>query len=305
MISVIFPVYDEEDNLNRLYQRLDETVSRISDQEFEFIFVDDCSTDESPRILKELRQQDARVRIVRFARNSGSHAAIAYGLNCARGDAAVVLAADLQDPPSLIWGLLDEWQLGSRMVWGVRTKREGEGFFTLVFSKIYYFLLNWLTSVKAPPLGADVFLADRAVIDAFRNVTEKHTSVFLLLAWLGFRQSQIEYVKEKRYAGRSKWRLGQKIKLTVDSLLAFSDIPIRYMSVLGFFTALLGFVYAGYVFWSYVHGSPVEGWSSLMVAILVVGGIQMMMLGVLGEYLWRTYDESRCRPRQIVEYEIG
>jgi dolichol-phosphate mannosyltransferase len=305
MISVIFPVYNEQANLPELYKRLDETVAKIDKQEFEFIFVDDCSTDDSPAILKRLRESDARVRIVRFARNCGSHAAIAYGLNCCRGDAAIVLAADLQDPPSLIWGLIDEWNLGFQLVWGLRSKREGERFLTLLCSKMYYALMNWLTNVKMAPLGSDVFLADRAVIEAFKRVTEKHTSVFMALAWLGFKQTKIEYTKDKRFAGQSKWRFGQKLKLTVDSLLAFSDVPIRYMSLFGVLTALLGFGYAGYVFWSYIHGSPVEGWSSLIVAILILGGVQMIMLGVLGEYVWRTYDESRCRPRHIVEYEIG
>ena len=167
---------------------------------------------------------------------------------------------------------------------------------------MYYTLMNWLTSVKMPPLGADVFLADRVVIDAFKGVTEKHTSIFMTLAWLGFDQRTIYYVKKKRHFGHSKWTLDKKIKLAIDSLLAFSDIPIRYMSVLGFLTAGLGFAYALYVFWCYVNGSPVDGWSSLIVAILVVGGIQMVMLGVLGEYIWRTFDESRKRPRYVIEY---
>ena len=147
------------------------------------------------------------------------------------------------------------------------------------------------------------FLADRAVIDAFKQVTEKHTSVFMTLAWLGFKQSTIGYVKKKRFSGVSKWSFGRKIKLTIDSLLSFSDIFIRYMSVLGILTAFLGFTYALYVLWGYLYGSTVEAWSSLIVVVLVIGGIQMMMLGILGEYLWRTFDESRRRPRYIIEYK--
>lgn len=303
MISVIFPVYNEEGNLNELHQRLTAVADKIKDQTFEFIFVDDCSTDDTPLILKGIQARDARARVVRFARNCGSHAAISYGLTCCKGDAAVILAADLQDPPDLIVELMGEWKKGSKIVWGARLKREGEKASTNFFSRMYYLLMNWLTNVKMPPSGADVFLADRIVINAFRQVTEKHTSVFMTLAWLGFKQSTIWYVKKARLTGISKWNLRKKIRLTLDSLLAFSDIFIRYMSVLGFLTAFVGFVYAVYVLWCYFNGSPVEGWSSLIVAVLVVGGVQMIMLGVLGEYLWRTFDESRKRPRYIIEYE--
>jgi dolichol-phosphate mannosyltransferase len=303
MISVIFPVYNEEGNLNELHKRLCEVIDKIKEQAFEFIFVDDCSTDQTPLILKNLQARDKRIRVVRFARNCGSHAAIAYGLIYCKGDAAVILAADLQDPPDIILDLLAPWKQGNKIVWGARLKREGEKASTNFFSRAYYFLMNWLTNVKMPPSGADVFLADRAVIKAFSQVTEKHTSVFMTLAWLGFKQSTIWYVKKARLSGISKWNLRKKIRLTLDSLLAFSDIFIRYMSVLGFLTAFLGFVYAMYVLWCYFNGSPVEGWSSLIVAVLLVGGIQMMMLGILGEYLWRTFDESRKRPRYVIEYE--
>ncbi|OGX21271.1 MAG: glycosyltransferase, partial [Omnitrophica WOR_2 bacterium GWC2_45_7] len=266
--------------------------------------VDDASTDQTPEILKVLHQKDERVKMIRFARNCGSHAALSAGLHHCKGESAIVLAADLQDPPELIGRLLEAWQQGAKIVWGARSKREGETASTTFLSKTYYRTMNWLTSVKMPPSGADVFLADRSVIEAFKQVTEKHTSIFMTLAWLGFRQTTIYYVKQARFSGRSKWTVRKKIKLTIDSLLAFSDVFVRYMSFLGFFTAVLGFIYAAHVLWTFIHGSPVEGWSSLMVAILVIGGVQMMMCGVLGEYLWRTFDESRRRPRYIIEYKI-
>ncbi|HBR15121.1 MAG TPA: glycosyltransferase [Candidatus Omnitrophica bacterium] len=304
MISLIFPTYNEESNLAELYKRLRETTSRLTAHTFEFIFVDDASTDQTPEILKVLHQKDERVKMIRFARNCGSHAALSAGLHHCKGESAIVLAADLQDPPELIGRLLEAWQQGAKIVWGARSKREGETASTTFLSKTYYRTMNWLTSVKMPPSGADVFLADRSVIEAFKQVTEKHTSIFMTLAWLGFRQTTIYYVKQARFSGRSKWTVRKKIKLTIDSLLAFSDVFVRYMSFLGFFTAVLGFIYAAHVLWTFIHGSPVEGWSSLMVAILVIGGVQMMMCGVLGEYLWRTFDESRRRPRYIIEYKI-
>lgn len=305
MISIIFPTFNEQDNLVELHKRLLEAIAKIKSHTFEFIFIDDCSSDQTPHILLDLHEKDNRIKIIRFARHCGSHAALTAGLHYASGDCAIVLAADLQDPPELIPKLIHDWNNGMKIVWGVRTKREGEGLTVKFFSHLYYRMMNWLTNVKFPHRGADVFLADRVVLNAFKKVTEKHSSVFMTLAWLGFKQSNIDYVKEARYKGRSKWTLGKKIKLAIDSILAFSDIPIRYMSVLGFCTAFLGFVYAFYVIWSYARGSPVEGWSSLIIAILLVGGIQMMMLGVLGEYLWRTFDESRKRPLYIIESTTG
>jgi len=304
MISVIFPAYNEADNLEVLYHALIEVISTIKKYDFEFIFVDDCSVDQTPEILKQLHKKDKRVKTIRFSRNCGSHAALMAGLENCRGDCAIVLAADLQDPPELISQLMERWESGAKIVWGIRKTREGESPSTKFFSTLYYALMNKLTIVDLPPKGADVFLADRVVIDSFREIRDKHTSVFMTLAWLGFPQSSLEYVKKERLAGISKWTLGKKIKLTLDSLLAFSDVPIRYMSVLGFLTAGMGFVYALYVVWCHINGSPVEGWSSLIVAILVVGGIQMMMLGILGEYLWRTYEESRQRPQYVIEYKI-
>lgn len=305
LISLIFPAFNEQENLEELHHRLQTTIGNIKEHGFELIFIDDGSSDRTPEILRKLHEQDKRIKVIRFARNFGSHAALAAGLHFCRGDCAIVLAADLQDPPDLIERLLAEWKKGTKIVWGARVKREGESRRTQLFSQLYYKLINWLTTVRMSSLGTDVFLADRRVITAFRQVSEKHTSIFMMLAWLGFSQTTIEYVKQARYKGVSKWGMGKKIKLAIDSILAFSDIPIRYISVLGFITALLGFLYALFIFWAYlVHGIPVQGWSSLMVVILVIGGIQMIMLGILGEYLWRAFDESRKRPRYVIEYTI-
>jgi len=304
VISVIFPVFNEQDNLDKLYDTLNQVVNKVPRIKFEFIFVDDCSTDRSPEILQKLNAKDERVKIIRFSRNFGSHTALSAGFHHSKGDCAIVLASDLQDPPDLILKLVEKWERGSKVVWAVRSKREGESFSTKIFSKLYNFLLNILTDIKVPPLGTDVFLADRIVIDAYKNVVEKHSSIYLIFAWLGFPQDQIEYVKEARYKGKSNWTIGDKFKLVIDSILSFSYLPVRFISILGVMTAFLGFIYASLVFWNFIHGEPVQGWSSLMVTILIVGGIVMIMLGVLGEYLWRTFDESRRRPHYIIEYQI-
>ncbi|MBF0385868.1 MAG: glycosyltransferase family 2 protein [Candidatus Omnitrophica bacterium] len=304
MISLIFPAFNEEGNIEVLYDKVKDAINSTNGLDFEFIFVDDCSSDNTPLILSRMHERDKRVKVIRFARNFGSHAALACGLNNCKGKAAIVMAADLQDPPQLIPQLIGEWQKGSKVVWGARNKREGESLLTKILAGFYYTLMNWLTTVKLPPRGADVFLVDKNVIDAFRQVTEKHTSVFMTIAWLGFKQSTIYYDKKERFSGKSKWSLKKKLKLTVDSLLSFSDVPVRYMAITGFLFAFLGFSYALFIFWLHANGSPVTGWSSLMVVILVVGGIQMMTLGVLGEYLWRTFDESRRRPRYVIEYKV-
>jgi len=306
MISLIFPAYNEQDNLAVLYQRLISVTSTLQDQNWEFIFVDDCSTDKTAAILKDLLQKDSRVKVIRFARNCGGHAAIAAGLRYAQGDCAVALAADLQDPPEIITDLMKIWQGGAKIVWAARKKRQGESLSVQLFSRIYYWLINLLTDVKMPSLGVDVFLADRVVIEALKQMPEKHTSIYMALAWLGFPQQTIEYVKEPRRQGKSSWSLAKKLKLMTDSLLAFSDVLVRYISVFGLLTAFAGFTYAGWIIFRYfIFGIPGQGWSSLIVAVFVLGGIQMMMLGVLGEYVWRTFDESRKRPRFVIEYTIG
>lgn len=304
MISLIFPTFNEEENLDEFHRQIITVVQTIHDHEFEFIFVDDGSTDKTPEILRQFHEKDNRVKMIRFTRNYGSHAALAAGLIHCKGDCAINMSADLQDPPELIVKLLEKWNKPAKIIWGIRAKREGETMQKKFFAGFYYSLMSRLTDVTAPPSGADVFLIDRQVINAYKEMKEKHTSVFMVLAWLGFSQDSVTYVKKMRHRGLSKWTLNKRIKLAFDSLLSFSDVFIRSMSVMGIVTAFLGFLYASIVVWAYFHGSPVEGWSSLIVAILIIGGIQMIMLGVLGEYLWRTFDESRKRPRFIIEYRI-
>ncbi len=301
MISLIFPAFNEQDNLEKLYDRLHSVLKGLPD-EFEIIFIDDGSRDRTPQILKDLHLKDPRIKIIKFARNYGGHAALSAGLEYCSGDCAITLASDLQDPPELIKQLIDKWKAGSEIVWAVRSDREGESFSTKIFSRLYYFLINRLTPIRMPTLGADVFLAGRKAINAYKSLSEKNTSIYMMFAWFGFTQEQVLYVKGARYKGQSRWTLTKKIKLVLDSLLSFSDVPIRAISSFGMITAFLGFLYALKVFWGYINGSPVEGWSSLMVAILFIGGVQMMMLGVLGEYLWRTFDESRRRPSYVIDF---
>lgn len=301
MISVIIPTYNEEDNLLAFYERLAAVAEKIEDNSFEFLFVDDCSADKTSGIIENLRKDDPRVQVIRFSRNCGSYNAVAAGLHFCRGKAAVMLAADLQDPPELILRLLPEWKKGFKVVWAAREKRLKESLFVLFTSRLFYFLMNNLTDISQSAKGADVFLIDRAVIEAFKNSPEKNTSVTMLISWLGYPQTSITYIKEGRHAGISKWNTSKRFKYFFDSLISFSYAPLRLMSLLGVVAAFLGLLYGLYVLQYALRGASVEGWSSLMIVILFLGGFQMIMMGMLGEYLWRTYDETRGRPRYVIE----
>jgi dolichol-phosphate mannosyltransferase len=302
MISVVIPAYNEEGNLPVLYERLVSVTSNVTQQDFEFVFVDDCSTDQTANILNALYQKDKRVHVVRFARNCGSHAAISAGLNFCTGEAAIKMAADLQDPPELIPRLIEQWQKGYKVVWGKRKERIGERYITLAFSRAFYFLMNRLTNVKQPSSGADVTLVDRTVIEALKQCNEKNASNNMLIAWLGFSQTYIEYTKEARYSGSSKWTFSNRLKLFIDSIISFSYVPLRLMSLTGILFSITGLLISLRLFYNALFkGAPVTGWPSLMITILIIGGFQMIMLGMLGEYLWRTYDETRGRPKYVIE----
>ncbi len=303
VLSLVTPAFREQENLPVLYQRI---CDALGSEDWEWVIVDDHSPDATFDVIRQLAAKDARVRGIRLARNSGSHTAISCALQHVRGKCATVLASDLQDPPEVVPDLLARWREGSPVVWAVRARREGEKAGTIGFSRLYYFIMRRLSGMKEmPATGADFFLIDRRVIDAYREFGESNASVFALLTWMGFRQTQITYAKQSRLHGRSGWTLAKKLKLVVDSITSFSYAPIRLMSYVGFTVALVGFVYAAFVVWNALRGVPAQGWSSLMVVLLVLGGLQMLMLGVLGEYLWRALEESRGRPRYIIEDVVG
>jgi glycosyltransferase involved in cell wall biosynthesis len=301
MISIVTPAFNEAENLPVLYERICATMESLG-LDWEWIVVDDHSADATFAVVTKLAARDRRVRGLRFARNFGAHTAVTCGLHEARGDCVTALAADLQDPPEVIPQLLEQWKAGVKVVWAARRLREGEKATTVGFSRLYYWVMRHIVDMKEmPATGADFFLLDRTVVEEFSRFGESNVSTLALLTWMGFRQATITYDKEARLHGVSGWSLKKKLKLVVDSVTSFSYVPIRFMSYLGFAVASAGFLYAGLVILNFLRGAPVPGWSSLMVAVLLVGGIQMVMMGVLGEYLWRALDESRRRPRYIVE----
>ena len=301
MLSIITPAYNEALNLPVLYQELTAVLSSLT-LEWEWIIVDDHSGDETFTIIEQIANRDPRVRGFRFARNFGSHRAVTCGLRNARGNCAAVMAADLQDPPATLPALLKQWDSGAQVVWAVRSRREGEKVSTIGFARLYYFLMRRLVGLhQMPPTGADYFLIDRRVMDALSQFKENDVSIFALITWMGFRQSTITYDKKPRLHGTSGWTLEKKLKLVVDSITSFTYLPIRMMSYLGFLVALVGFLYAAAVIFNAITGNPAQGWSSLMIVVLVIGGIQMLMMGILGEYLWRALAESRQRPQYLIE----
>ena len=303
-ITIITAFLNEASNLPLFRERLMAVIQEL-DCEYEIILVDDHSSDNSSTIAKEWVIEDECVHYLRLSRSCGSHAAFSAGLARATGDCTILLAADLQDPPETIPRLIDQWQAGYDVVWAAREARAGESWRTQVTARLYYQMMRRFALPNMPRQGADFLLMDRKTVSAYNAIPEKNTSFLALILWIGFRQTTIEYVKQARHSGKSKWDLSKKIKLFIDSMVSFSYAPIRMMSVIGLLISLAGFAYAASIIVNAIFGRPAEGWSSLIVIVLVIGGFQLLMLGVLGEYLWRTYDESRGRPRYIIEEMTG
>lgn len=301
-LTIVIPVFNEEAVLPALRDRLCSFVKRLTPLVAEIILVDDHSSDRSPEVLKQFCQDNSMFRYARLARNSGSHVAILAGLGLARGRCAVFLAADLQDPPELILQMLEVWRRGCHVVWAVREEREGVSSLDIFLANRFYRLLNLLGEVNLPPRGSDFALLDRKALDALLQSAGSDLSLGGEIARLGFSAEQITYTKERRAAGTSKWTLKRKLKAAADAFVSFSYAPLRAMSFLGMACSLLGFAYALLVvIVRLMTRTPVEGWASLIVVVLVLGGIQMMMLGILGEYLWRTLESARHRPIYFLE----
>ncbi|OPZ14844.1 MAG: hypothetical protein BWZ10_01834 [candidate division BRC1 bacterium ADurb.BinA364] len=301
-LSIVIPAFNEEDSLPALFDRLNALLPRLEGVACDVLFVDDRSTDATPAMLRQYCASLPGRRWIRLARNSGSHVAVLAGLERSSGECAVFLAADLQDPPELIARMVEAWRGGARVVWAAREKREGIPWIDRAFAAGFWSLFNRIARVSLPPQGSDFCLLDRQAIRALSQSVSEHPFIIGDIARLGFRQATVLYTKEARRFGRSKWNLGRKLKAFADAVVSFSYLPLRLMSYLGLGLSALGFLYAILVaLRAWLVDIPAQGWSSLMIVVLVIGGVQMTMLGVLGEYLWRTLEAAKKRPLYFVE----
>lgn len=305
LVTVVVPVKNEEDSVGPFHARLRATTDELAGCRWEILFVDDGSTDRTCERLLALRAADPRIRILRLSRNFGSYAAIKAGFDHARGDGVISISADLQDPPELVHAFVERWQQGFHIVWGVRERRDDPWDKTAA-AAVFYWLLRRLALPGLPTHGMDCGLFDRRVIELFRTIRDKHGITFLTLYSMGFRQARVPYHREKRRFGSSKWPLGKRVKAALDVLTSFSYLPIRLSSYLGIASASLAFLGAAtIVFDRLVLGIGGLGWPSVMVAILFLGGVQLLMLGVLGEYIWRINSEVRGTPQYLVMETFG
>ncbi|MBN2106983.1 MAG: glycosyltransferase family 2 protein [Deltaproteobacteria bacterium] len=303
--SIVVPIYFNELNIPHLIPRLQALQEKLPDYNLEFVFVDDGSGDDSYALLVEEQKKDKRIRVIKLSRNFGAMSAIQAGLQYVTGDCAGIITADLQEPPELFLEMLAKWEQGNKVVMAFREGRQ-ESKFQSFFSNTYYFLLDAFALKGYPKGGFDLVLVDRQIVNELQQISEKNTNIMSLIFWLGHDRSSISYIRQKREFGTSRWTLSKKIKLVIDSFVNFSYIPIRFISLVGFITALLSFSYGIFIFflWFSAKGMPVRGWTSIIAIITFLLGLIMIMLGIIGEYLWRILDETRKRPSYIVDKVI-
>lgn len=303
LISITVPVFNNAPSLPDLLEKFQELAAKNPNDQFEFVFVDDGSVDNSFSILESLLRKEPRIQIVKLSRNFGSNAALLAGLGQTGGDVVAAIAADLQDPPELINDMLADWRQGHKVVLAARQSRDDD-FLTSLLANTFYSLFRRFAIQTMPQHGFDFFLIDRQICDLINNIQENNAYLMGLILWLGFSPKVIYYhrrAREKRY-GQSMWTAAKKVKYFLDSFVAFSYFPVRAASVIGIVLSVAGLIYAGIVIALRLATSiQPEGWASLMIVVLIVSGVQMLMMGILGEYLWRNLDETRRRPRFIIE----
>jgi glycosyltransferase involved in cell wall biosynthesis len=296
--SIVAPIYNEIDNLSELYRRVSE-VMESSGESWELVLVDDGSTDGSTEKIRELAKADEHVRPVIFARNFGHQIAITAGWDYARGDAIVIIDADLQDPPEVILELAKKWKEGYEVVYAVRAERVGESWFKKFTAAVFYRLIYSITDVKIPLDAGDFRLMDRKVVDVLRTMRERHRFPRGMSAWVGFKQIGVEYKRAARYAGETKYPFKKMLRLALNAITSFSYFPLQVATYFGFASASLAILAIPVV--AFLTGSQFfEGQATTLISVLFLGGVQLISLGILGEYIGRLYDEAKGRPLYIV-----
>jgi polyisoprenyl-phosphate glycosyltransferase len=303
--SFVIPVFNERDSLPELHRRLSQVIEGL-DGEAEVLYVDDASYDGSYDVLAEFGRRDPRVRVIRFARNFGHQVAITAGLDHAAGSAVVVMDADLQDPPELVPELIARWQEGYEVVYAVRARRTGESWLKRMTAAGFYRLLRWIAHVEMPLDAGDFRLVDRRAVDAFRSMRERARYVRGMFSWVGFRQIGVPYERPERFAGKPKYSYSKSLTLAVDGLVSFSNAPLRLALIAGFVFSSLSFLVGVFAIVAKLAGAfVVPGWASLLVAVSFIGGIQLTLMGMLGLYVGRIYEEVKARPIYVVRETVG
>jgi dolichol-phosphate mannosyltransferase len=301
MLSIIIPIYNEEGNINLLQQRLRDALTD-SGMVLEIIFINDGSTDGSIELIHRLSEEFSDIRYIDLSRNFGHQMAVMAGIDACHGDAVVIIDADLQDPPEIIPLMLSQWRDGSEVVYAKRKRRKGESWLKLITARLFYRLLKFLTSIDIPLDTGDFRLIDRKIVNLLKRMPEKNKFLRGQIAWLGFNQTAIEYDREKRHSGETGYGIGRMIKLAIDGITAFSTFPLKMVTIFGFLCSFLAFLVIVYALYAkYMWDDTVPGWASLMVSILFLGGVQMIALGVIGEYLSRVNDNVRGRPTYVIK----
>ena len=297
-------MYYEEQVALEFYNRLTAAVSGKS-FDYEILFVNDGSKDKTEQILRELAEKDKKVKVINFARNFGHQVAVTAGIYNAVGDAVVLIDADLQDPPELITKFVEEWEKGYQVVYAKRLKRKGESFFKKVSAKYFYKILNFLSDTDIPKDTGDFRLMDRCVVEVFKLMPEKHKFIRGMVSWIGFDQTYIEYERDERFAGETKYPLKKMLKFALDGILSFSTKPLKIVTEIGLLTVVLSFFVLIFALYMKFSGQSESGWASLMVVVTFFSGVQLLSVGILGEYIGRIYDETRNRPAFIVKSKLN
>jgi dolichol-phosphate mannosyltransferase len=302
VVSIIAPIFNESANIPELYRRISEVMDRIVES-WELILIDDGSTDNSVDLIHRLAEKDPRVQPVIFARNFGHQIAVTAGLDYSRGKAVIVIDSDLQDPPEVILDLIDKWREGYEVVYAVRAEREGENWFKLVTATWFYRLISSITDVDLPLDAGDFRLLDRSVVNVLNQMRERHRFLRGMSVWVGFRQIGVPYRRAARYSGETKYPFRKMFRLAINAITSFSYFPLQLATYIGFFSAGVSILAIPVVVALRLWGgsqAPLLGQATTLIAVLFLGGVQLISLGILGEYIGRLYDEAKGRPLYIV-----